>query len=247
LLNGWQSFSFSGLLSNAEAKPISKLQRLSGAFHRGATLPASLKAAVDLKYAGDMFGVVRLDRVQGADTTIAALSGAGAGANEAMADEADLSDGCYVVLAGFLSQRKGFGAFAVHNTPGRISLVSDIGVSLQPGLVVETDWLLLETEEAEVPSARHKGVGRDGGWWRFWLRGRKGGLDQQGLPTTEEAVLASRRKALGEVQGPDARCATVMQRYFEACATHQLVGASKPPPVGWCSWYCHGPKISESS
>lgn len=169
LVNGWQSFSFSGVLHGAAKQPKTTLQFFSGAFHHGASMPPHAESQDPGCLVSDMFGVLWLHR-----------SGGG-------------------VLAGFLSQKYGFGGLAAHTsgTPAKVLLYSEVGAEVMPGLPVELDW----------------------------------------------AVVTP--LVLGHAAGAAGSGMHAMERYLAFAAAHQQVPPCKPAPVGWCSWYCHGPEVSE--
>ncbi|CAE8651154.1 unnamed protein product, partial [Polarella glacialis] len=98
------------------------------------------------------------------------------------------------VLAGFLSQRNGFGGVAASSRaqPCNLLLFSEVGVELQPQVYVSSDWALLRL-----------------------------------VPPSEDGS------------------AQELRQYFSMVALHQQAPCCKPQPVGWCSWYCYGPKVNE--
>eukprot|EP00439_Symbiodinium_sp_Y106_P024306 s3558_g2.t5 len=110
LVNGWQSFSFSGTLHGAVKQPRTTMPFFSSPFHAGATFPQGSAAASD-RYLliSDMFGLLTL---HSASTGIA---------------------------AGYLGQENGFGGLAVRSSlPCEALLFSELGASLQGRL--GTDW-----------------------------------------------------------------------------------------------------------
>ncbi|CAJ1341551.1 unnamed protein product [Effrenium voratum] len=157
LVNGWQSFSFSGALHGTEKQPQTCMPFFSAAFHQGAALPAGCPAAKDPNVlVSDLYG----HYLQHGDNA---------------------SD----VLGGFLAQKAGFGGLAVTSTlPAKLTLFSE----LQPGPSLSSDWAYLSLQ--------------------------KGGSQ-------------------------------VQQKYFDTIMKHHQLRPCKPQPVGWCSWYCHGPNVDE--
>eukprot|EP00439_Symbiodinium_sp_Y106_P016082 s3558_g2.t1 len=167
LVNGWQSFSFSGTLHGAVKQPRTTMPFFSSPFHAGATFPQGSAAASD-RYLliSDMFGLLTL---HSASTGIA---------------------------AGYLGQENGFGGLAVRSSlPCEALLFSELGASLQGRL--GTDW------------------GCICGW----------------------------ESTAGGCSTPQDK---VVQRYLNLVALHNALGPCKPPPAGWCSWYCHGPHVDEA-
>eukprot|EP00930_Biecheleria_cincta_P079767 TRINITY_DN6769_c0_g1_i1.p1 TRINITY_DN6769_c0_g1~~TRINITY_DN6769_c0_g1_i1.p1 ORF type:complete len:886 (-),score=154.22 TRINITY_DN6769_c0_g1_i1:250-2907(-) len=176
LVNGWQSFGFSGMLHGAVGQPRTVTPYFSGAFHAGASLPVEAEAEhQDGVLVSDMFGLFLLHSACDRDA-----EGGG-------------------LLGGFLRQVAGFGGLAAYADPDpcRLLLFADVGVHLTAGARFTSDWALLQL-----------------------------------LPKTTEGngvVLAN-------------KC---LHQYFACVAKHNGIISCKAQPTGWCSWYCHGPKVDE--
>ncbi|CAE7549354.1 galA, partial [Symbiodinium sp. CCMP2456] len=171
LVNGWQSFSFSGTLHGAVKQPRTTMPFFSSPFHAGATFPQGCVAASD-RYLliSDMFGLLTLHSRGGC-----------------------ASNG---VAAGYLGQENGFGGLAVRSSlPCEALLFSELGASLQGRLA--TDWGCICGWESTA----------------------------DGCSTPQDKVV---------------------QHYLNLVALHNALGPCKPPPAGWCSWYCHGPHVDEA-
>jgi len=168
LVNGWQSFGFSGILHGAAPQPRTPLPYFSGAFHMGASLPGSVVGTDPDVLVSDLLGAFWLHGTGG-------------------------------VVAGFLGQERTFGGLAAHSsaTPLRLLLFAEFGVASQPGTALSTDWAMVQL----LPPSPHAE-----------------GSSQTGLQA--------------------------LQRHLATTAAHMRVPRCKPQPVGWCSWYCHGPKVS---
>ena len=168
LLNGWQSFSFAGVLHGAQPQPTTPFPTFSGAFHAGARPPPADAAADARLLASDWVGVLRL--------------GGGGGA-----------------LAGFLSQRAAFGGVAAagDGPPDRLLLFAEVGAEVRAGAPPwATDWAVV-------------------------------------MPLPRTAVAA-------------ADGAAALRAFAAAVAALAGAAPPKPAPVGWCSWYCHGPSVSSA-
>jgi len=171
LVNGWQSFGFSGVLHGSCRQPTTSMPFFSKAFHCGATLPQGCPYTSDRELlVSDMYGYLYLHQ-----------------------DHCDAAKGG--VLAGFLSQASGFGGLAVTSEASpRCVLFSEI-----------------QGEEAE----------RLSDWCYVSIQSDENG---QCSSSSHDAAI---------------------QKYIEMSAQHHAVKALKPQPIGWCSWYCHGPNVDE--
>ena len=97
LINGWQTFSFSGALAGLEAQPRTPLPYFSAAFHTGATPPPPPQQGGGNELVSDLYSVVM------------PRHGKGTG-----------------VLLGFVTARRGAGGVrAVHSLPPRAELFSE--------------------------------------------------------------------------------------------------------------------------
>mmetsp|Transcript_31177 Transcript_31177/g.50237 ORF Transcript_31177/g.50237 Transcript_31177/m.50237 type:complete len:813 (-) Transcript_31177:15-2453(-) len=164
LVNGWQSFGFSGVLHGACRQPTTTMPFFSGAFHCGARMPEGCPYVSDPELlVSDMYGYLYLHQ-----------------------ERCDAARGG--VLAGFLSQAAGFGGFAVTSDP-------------EPHCVLFSE---LQSEDRERASD-----------WCY--------LSIQSGAEHDVAV----------------------QKYLEMSAKYHRLQRTKPQPVGWCSWYCHGPHVDE--
>ncbi|CAK0910385.1 unnamed protein product, partial [Prorocentrum cordatum] len=180
LVNGWQSFSFSGVLHGAVPQPRTCMPFFSGAFHDGASLPEGAEGS-DGALVSDMFGVFWLHGLGGA-------------------------------VAGFLRQCGGFGGVAALDAvePPRLLLFSEAGVALRPGVAVASDWAVV----APFGPAQ----------------------DQRHVEALSGAC------SLRHVEAG----ACALRLYLELVALHCGVQRRHPRPLGWCSWYCHGPTVNMS-
>ena len=225
LVNGWQSFSFTGALGCEDVQPVTSLPRFSGAFHRGCSRPlvggwGGAGPGVPLAPGGlasEMFAALVLPPAPATDEHGAAL------------------------VAGFLSQHTSFGAVAVDNrdVPNHVSLFSELGVTVQPGSPVGTEWAMVQLIDPSREAVKAKPI--KGGKKRTGVVGgtamRVGELAPR--PIISAAARASSTSELETLAN------TALHRYLDAKAAVTNARASRAAPVGWCSWYCHGPKVNE--
>ena len=231
LINGWQSFSFSGAIPADERQPLTSLPLFSGAFHTGAAPPQlpDVPAAAPLPTHGlvsDLFAVL-LSHGSGGG------GGDGGGGDDGDDDGGD-DDGdggrdgdgggaaCGLFL-GFLTARRGVGGVSTSADAGQATLFTEQPAALRHGATVETDWaMVLPIGPAPATAAAADDLGAE-------------------APTEAPAHL---------------RALCCYARYVESLAAHSGVPAARAgralasrrgtvTPVGWCSWYCHGPKVSE--
>ncbi|CAK9010894.1 unnamed protein product [Durusdinium trenchii] len=165
LVNGWQSFGFSGVLHGAVPQPKTSMPFFSSAFHSGAALPPGSSLACDREVlVSDLYGYLFLHQ-----------------------NGCDAQNGG--VLAGFLSQTAGFGGLAVASSESPLlALFSELQGEGRPRV---SDWCYICTSGGGVAYDR------------------------------------------------------VVQTYLETLAKHHGMLKPKRQPVGWCSWYCHGPFVDE--
>lgn len=198
LVNGWQTFSFAGVLHGAERQPRCTLPFFSGAFHAGAAPDGELLGGRCQSLVSDLFGLLWLHEASGVATDGRSFNGgsSSSGAGESVQGG---SARCRAgVLAGFLGQRSGLGGIVAHAepTPPRLTVFSEVGAELRSGAAFATDWLLLRP-------------------------------------------LASSEDGLGDFGF------AALQHYFQLFALHHRLPSPRPSPIGWCSWYCHGPQVNE--
>ena len=232
LINGWQSFSFSGAIPADERQPLTSLPLFSGAFHTGAAPPQlpDVPAAAPLPTHGlvsDLFAVL-LSHGSGGG------GGGGGGDDDDGDDDGDGGDGgggcdgggaaCGLFL-GFLTARRGVGGVSTSADAGRATLFTEQPAALRHGATVETDWAMI--------------------------------LPIGPAPTTAAAADADAGAEAPTEDPAHLRALCCYARYMESLAAHSGVSAARAgralakergtvTPVGWCSWYCHGPKVSEA-
>lgn len=235
LINGWQSFSFSGAIDSSASQPVTSLPFFSGAFHTGAEPPPRLPTTMsttaaaarppppsssssigggDESHVGlksDLFGILKLSRCDGADGAADAVAGGDGG------EEGGL-------LLGYLGSRQSVGGVATllsnggTAVDGRAVLFSECPASLSVvGSRIEMDAAMI------IPFGGGDRVGGGGGG---------GGAAQRSYADYIEAV-ASRLHVSEARAGRGGTAASGRPQ------------PARPTPVGWCSWYCHGPNVSE--
>ena len=228
LINGWQSFSFSGAIPADEHQPLTSLPLFSGAFHTGAAPPQlpDVPAAAPLPTHGlvsDLFAVLLSHGGGGGG------GDGGGGDGEHGEGDVDGGDGgdcdgaaCGLFL-GFLTARRGVGGVSTSADAGQATLFTEQPAALRHGATVETDWAMV------LP------IG----------------------PAPATAAAADDSGAAAPTEAPaHLRALCCYARYVESLAAHSGVPAARAgralasrrgtvTPVGWCSWYCHGPKVSE--
>jgi hypothetical protein len=227
LINGWQSFSFSGAIPTDERQPLTSLPFFSGAFHTGAAPPQlpDVPAAALLPTHGlvsDLFAVL--------------LShGGGGGGGGGGGDDGDSEDGegdvgggegegaARGLFLGFLTARRGVGGVSTSADAGHATLFTEQPAALRHGATVETDWAMV------LPIAS---------------------------PLANAAAAADAGAEAPSEAPAHLRALCCYARYMESLAAHSGVPAARAgralaskrgtgTPVGWCSWYCHGPKVPE--
>ena len=127
LINGWQTFSFSGALAGLEAQPRTPLPYFSAAFHTGATPPPPPQQGGGNELVSDLYSVVM------------PRHGKGTG-----------------VLLGFVTARRGAGGVrAVHSLPPRAELFSEhravlvtsrsggAGDGTKASATITSDWAMI--------------------------------------------------------------------------------------------------------
>ena len=224
LINGWQSFSFSGAIPADEPQPLTSLPLFSGAFHTGAAPPPAAKlggTAAPLPthaLVSDLFAMV-LSHGGGGGDGDGGGGGGGGGGGDGGGGGGGVARGLFL---GFLTARRGVGGVSASADACRATLFTEQPAALGSGAAVETDWaMILPVGPAPAAAAAAASTG---------------------TPTKAHAHL----RAL--------RC---YAHYTESVAAHSGVPAARAgralggkrgtvTPVGWCSWYCHGPKVSES-
>ena len=215
LVNGWQSFSFSGALGGGESQPRTPLPYFSAAFHLGLSAPPAVSEAAgdDAVLTSDLFAVVA--------TRCRRATGPGHQGDEA-GPEGAVGGG---MVLGFLTARKGIGGVcAVHSAVPRAHLVSEQRATLAAGgVAIETDWALALPFDTNGSSD---------------VAGTTAGASALRATAQYVEMVAS----LSNV--PPARVGLVASR--ETSASGETGGRQRTtPPVGWCSWYCHGPDVCE--
>ena len=178
LINGWQSFSFSGAIATSDQQPKTSLPYFSGAFHTGAVAP-SAKA----RLTSDLFGVLLRD------------------GNEHGG-----------VLLGFVTVDHAVGGVSSlgHGATETVSVFAEHRASLTVG------GAALTTDRALV------------------------------LPIgPSESAGCSGSDALRACAAFTDALAAGASVPITRCGRGSLGSPGRPTPFGWCSWYCHGPNVSE--
>ena len=193
LINGWQTFSFSGALNGSEAQPRTPLPYFSAAFHTGATPPPPppiqrVRRGADVdkpapkahSLSTDLYGVL-LRRGE---------------------DEGDEAG----ALLGFVTARHGAGGVElIDASPPCARLFTEQSASLAAGATpFATDWGIL-------------------------------------LPIMREGSTPARVVALQRT----AQYMDTLASFSCVLPARTISPEAAPSPVGWCSWYCHGPDVNE--
>lgn len=244
-INGWQSFSFSGTIRSSDAQPRTSLPFFSGAFHTGATPPPSVPAVTygtspsaagggasgEVGLVSDLFGIFLSNRATAAKGGAAGGGTQGEEASEEASGEA--SGGGGGLLLGFVTARHGAGGVATVTHGG-----------------VERSLLLFTEQHASLrPPHGQSSVSIDTDW-------------AMAVPIDPLAVTAAAPPSPSPSPSPVAAHLSALEAYAmytAAVATHSAVAPeragradpargveARPTPIGWCSWYCHGPNVSES-
>jgi hypothetical protein len=242
LVNGWQTFSFAGALHSDEAQPTTSLPYFSGAFHTGATPPV---AAAPAALVSDLFALLLWNTAEG--------EGGGEGKfNPGAAMHVGGDDGGAAavgsaggVLIGFLTALRGVGGVATHEQhASSATLFTELPAGLVPSAgTLQTDWAMIvpippdQSAAARTPPAQ--GTEQHAASAPAHLRA---------LHAYARYVdaLALHSNVPSERAGRGALMSAASAGTASAGAAPGVARChAQRTPIGWCSWYCHGPQVSE--